>query len=231
MTDTATASDLMTEVRQHTDTVGDANIPDAFLLTLIDKSYGKLYRQISTQYQGFFEAEDTSITLVVDQRLYALPADFFHLKGVDLVLSSGDRVTLYPASFGERNDISNDPRLAPRLPARLKSNYRYMLQGNNLRISPKPNSTEQLILTYVPRPTRITNSGDTFDVIAGFDSFIVYDAAIAVLAKQERDPSAMIQLRQDALQDVVNSVTPRITGDSVQVRDDFFGNDGVGGWL
>lgn len=231
MADTATASVLMQDVRLATDTVGDNNITDAYLLTLIDRSYGKLYRQISTQYQGFFETEDSNTSLVVGQRLYALPSDFMHLKGVDLVEGS-DRVSLRRIQFGDRNTLSNDPRFIPQRPAMLRTNLAYFTQGDDLRIEPAPQVTNQLIITYVPRPTRITSSSDTFDVIAGFDAFIVYDASISVLMKQERDPSGIIQLRQDALQDVITVVTPRETGDSVMVRDEFFGNgQQVAPWL
>jgi hypothetical protein len=231
MSDTATASVLMQDVRLATDTVGDNNITDAYLLTCIDRSYGKLYRQISTQYQGFFEVEDTNTSLVVDQRTYNLPSDFMHLKGVDIV-DGNDRASLRAIQFGDRNKLSNDPRFIPQRPAMLRTNLAYFLQGNTLRIEPPPQVTNQLVITYVPRPTRITSSSDTFDVIAGFDSFIVYDAGISVLLKQERDASGIIQLRQDALQDIINVVSPRITGDAVLVRDEFFGSDNqVAPWL
>lgn len=230
MTDTATASTLMTDVRLATDTVGDNNISDAYLLTLIDRSYGKLYRQIATQYQGFFEVEETGTSLVVGQRTYALPATFMHLKGVDIVDGS-ERLSLRAIQFGDRNKLSNDPRFVPQRPPMLRTNLSYFLQGNTLRIEPVPQVTNQLVITYVPRPTRITNSADTFDVIAGFDAFIVYDASISVLAKQERDTGNLIQLRQDALQDIINVVTPRVTGDAVQVRDEYFGGVLVAPWL
>jgi hypothetical protein len=224
MTDTATASVLMTQVRQHTDTENDANITDAFLLSLIDKSYNKLYRQIATEYAGYFDVEDSSKSLIVGQRLYALAADFMHLRGVDLV-EGGERVTLGRIGFGERNRRTNDPRFVFRWPG-LRTNYAYLTQKNDLRIDPVPNTTQQIIMTYVPRPTRITNSADTFDVIAGFEDFIVYDASVSVLGKQERDVSVMAAQRQDALQLIIQTVSPRETGDPIQVRDDFFGAGG-----
>lgn len=222
MTDTATASVIMTKIRQHTDTENDANISDAFLLTLVDTSYNKLYRNIATQYEGFFDVEDSSKSLIVGQRTYALAADFMHLRGVDIVVG-GDRIKLSRFSFGERGRRTNDPRFIPVRLERIRSNYAYMTQKDNLRIDPLPNTTEQLIMTYVPRPTRITNSADTFDVIAGFEDFIVYDAGVTVLTKQERDPSAMAAMRQDALNLVIKTVSPRETGDPIQVRDDYFG--------
>jgi hypothetical protein len=224
MADTATASVLMTDVRRVTDTENDAHIADAYLLTLIDRSYNKLYRQIATQYESYFDTEDTSKSLIVGQRDYALAADLMHLKGVDIVLG-GERVTLRPYSFGERNDRSNDPRIYRVGYDRQQTNYRYRTQGNNLRIDPLPDSTEAIVMTYVPRPTRITSSGQTFDVIAGFDDFIIYDAGVQVLMRQERDPSAMAALRQDALQAVIAAVSPRDIGDPTQVRDAYFGSN------
>lgn len=225
MTDTATASVLMTQVRQHTDTESDANITDAFLLSLVDKSYNKLYRQIATEYAGYFDVEDSSKSLIVGQRLYALAADFMHLRGVDIVVGT-DRVTLGRIGFGERNRRTNDPRYYSRQLERIRTNYAYLTQKNDLRIDPVPTTTEQIIMTYVPRPTRITNSADTFDVIAGFEDFIVYDASVSVLGKQERDVSVMAAQRQDALQLIIQTVSPRETGDPIQVRDDYFGAGG-----
>lgn len=224
MTDTATASVLMTDVRRVTDTENDAHIADAYLLTLIDRSYNKLYRQIATQYESFFDTEDTSKSLIIGQRDYTLASDLMHLKGVDIVLG-GERVTLRPYSFGERNDRANDPRIYRVGYDRQQTNYRYRSQANNLRIDPLPDSTEQLIMTYVPRPARITTSGQTFDVIAGFDDFIIYDAGVQVLMRQERDPSSMAALRQDALQAVIATVSPRDIGDPTQVRDAYFGSN------
>lgn len=223
MTDTATASTLMTDIRRLTDTESDANISDAYLLTLVDRSYNKLYRKVATRYAGFFDVESTSTSLVVGQRTYALPADFMHLRGVDIVIG-GERASLKRIGFGERNTQTSDPRFVPFRLERQRTMYGYFTQKDNLRIEPVPSTTEQLIITYVPRPVRITNSSTTFDVISGFDDFIIYDAAIQVLAKQERDPMVYGQLRADALAMVIETCTPRETGDAIQVRDEYFSN-------
>lgn len=222
MADTATASVLMTDVRNLTDTVNDNHITDAYLLTLIDRSYGKMYRTIATQYESYFDTEDTSKSLIVGQRTYALPNNMLHLKGVDIV-KGGDRIPLKRFRLGERSSYTNDPRFIPFEADRQRSNYRYKTEAENLRIDPLPDTTEQLIMTYVPRPTRITSSSDTFNVIAGFDDFIIYDAAIQVLAKQERDSSAMVALRQDSYNGIISACSPREPGDATQVRDSFFG--------
>lgn len=216
----------MTDVRRLTDTENDNHITDAYLLTLIDRSYGKLYKTITTQYESYFDTEDTSLALVVDQRLYNLPATILHLKGVDIVKGS-ERIPLRRFTLNQRSSFTNDPRFVPYAAERMRTNYRYKTQGNSLRIDPLPNSTEPLILTYVPRPTRITSSSDTFDVIAGFDDFIIYDAAIQVLTRQERDPSQYVALRQDALNSVIATVSPRETVDPVHVTDVFFSNGSV----
>lgn len=225
MTDTATASSVMSDIRLHTDTVNDANITDAFLLSIVDKSYSKLYKNIATQYQGFFDLEHTSITLVPGTRTYALPADFMHLRGVDIMFGT-DRVKMRRIAFGERDRWTDDPRFVPFRMERARTYYGYLTQKDNLRIEPLPNSSENLLLTYVPRPTRITTVGQTFDVIAGFEDFIVYDSSIMVLAKQERDPMMMTQLRADALKTIIDVVSPRETGEPIQVRDDYFGQGG-----
>lgn len=221
MTDTATASNVMSDIRLHTDTVNDPHITDAFVLSLVDKSYNKLYKQIALQYAGFFDTESTSTTLAVGIRTYALPSDFLHLRGVDIVLG-GNRVRLRRFAFGDRDRITSDPRFVPFYRYDRASKYQYMVQGNNLRIEPVPDSTEGLVQTYVPRPTRITSSGTTFDVIAGFEDFIVYDASILVLQKQERDPSVMIQMRSDALATITDVCSSRETDEPIQVRDDYF---------
>jgi hypothetical protein len=223
MADTATASVLMTDVRQLTDTENDAHIADAYLLTLIDRSYNKLYRQIATQYESFFDTEDTSKSLIVGQRTYALPATLMHLKAVDLVRGD-DRIPLRRFSLPQRSSFTRDPRFLPFGAERQRTYYRYKAEANNLRIDPLPDTTEPLIITYVPRPVRITSGSDTFDVIAGFDDFIIYDAAIQVLMRQERDPSQYVALRQDALQGVIATVSPREVSDTVNVSDVFFGS-------
>lgn len=94
---------------------------------------------------------------------YPLPDDFYKLLGVDQLFASGQSGTVKPFQFGERNS------------------YR-----------PYTGSNEALTLSYIPVMPALTQDSDTFDGINGWEEFIVIDAAIKALIKEESDVSTLM---------------------------------------
>ena len=212
--DTVTVSGLIADVRAKTDTVNDNNIVDADIILFLNHGYKKLYNEIVTAYQAHFDKEGTPFNLVSGTYLYTLPTDFLILKSVDLIRNN-ERFTLKPCSIQERNQWERriaafDRRFAP---------YRYFLQGNSIRFVPVPDSTEQILLTYIPTPTAITSSGQSVDVLSGFDEYITCAASVNVLARQERDVQVMMADREDAKRQVMEICKPRDAGQPRSVVD------------
>lgn len=229
--DTVSVASLIASVRARTDTENDNNVPDSTLIVFINSAYKKLYNEITTQYQAHFDKEGTPFSLVSGTYLYDLPSDFLILKGVDLIRANGgpeDRITLKMCSMQERN------RYERRLAAFDRSwrAYQYLLQGNKIRFVPVPDSTDSILLTYIPVPVTITSSAQSVDVLSGFDEFIACDAGIKVLQRQERDVQALMVDREEARRQVHDIAKPRDAGGArttVDVACDVPWHIGMGG--
>ena len=113
---------------------------------------------------------------------YALPAAFFKLLGVDLLISGSQYVSLKPFAFADRNRYSGT---ASSIPA----------AGQTIRVF------------YIPRVTLLAVDGDsTVDALsmAGWDEYIVVDAALKALAKEESDVSTLAS-RKSSLEKRIES--------------------------
>jgi hypothetical protein len=109
---------------------------------------------------------------------YPLPASFYKLLGVDQVFSSGQSGTVKPFQFGERNS------------------YRaYSGTG------------EVLTLSFIPIMPALSGDSDTFDGINGWEEYIVIDAAIKALLKEESDISALMA-QKAAITKRINECAP-----------------------
>jgi hypothetical protein len=77
------------------------------------------------------------------------------------------------------------------------SSLRYRLQGSNIVFEPSPSNNLSIRLTYVPRFTDLSSDTDTFDGINGWEDYVIIDAAIKMLAKEESDVSTLYQMKRD----------------------------------
>jgi hypothetical protein len=135
---------------------------------------------------------------------YALPngtnydgADpFYKLLGVDLQLGNQQDsfVTLKPFNFSDRNRYA-----VPNFQSFYGvTNLRYRLNGDNIWFTPIPASNQTIQLWYVPRLEQLTSDSDTCDGISGWTEYIIVDACIKCLTKEESDPSVFMA-QKDAL--------------------------------
>lgn len=117
------------------------------------------------------------------------PSVVYHPKGVDLVDGS-DTLTLLPFNFQERNMYQGSTATAlGRIP------YRYHWTQDKLRIIPTPTSALSLVLWFVPVPVGLTYDTDSMNFYAGWDEYVVLDAAIRALTKEESDSSILMAER------------------------------------
>src|SRR5690606_9023000 len=102
---------------------------------------------------------------------YALPADFLGVIGV--FRDAGE--VKYPLKrFPDKFRPGNRQRIA----------HYYRLQGNTLVLFPKP-TTVTYALVYIPLPGTLSTDSDELDGVLGWEEFVVIEASINVLTKEE----------------------------------------------
>lgn len=142
-----TLAELRAAVRQRADMVNSEFVSDDELSGYINNSLYSLYDLLVTTYGEDYFAKEVEV--VTDgSEFIDLPADFYKLLGVDVVVSGDQRVTLRQFNRMERNRSSwlGGVRVASPW-----YNVRYRLRAGKLWLTPTPSTGQTLRLIYVPR--------------------------------------------------------------------------------
>ena len=198
MATTMTLLQLRTAVRERADMVNSGFISDSELTSYINQSAYELYDILIEKYGDDYFVKLPVPTSTTDgtSTTFALPDDFYKLLGVDLAVSMPDWwVTLKPFEMAERN------RFALRNFQSFYglSNLRYKLAGDSIWFSPMPAAGQIFRLWYVPRWTELSSDSDTLDGISGWTEYVVVDAAIKCLQKEESDVSVLLLQKKGLL--------------------------------
>jgi hypothetical protein len=229
MATTMTLSQLMSAVRQRADmlpigytptlTSTDYFVTDPELISYINQSYFELYDLLVTTYEDYYAASPLIIPTDGSTQLYPLPngvlysaaPEFYKLLGVDLGLNgSGNAwVTLKKFDFVSRNRY-----LYPQLTSTYLGvfNLRYRVVGNNLMLIPTPSSGQYLRLWYIPRMQTLAALSDTADGISGWTEYIITDAAIKCMQKEESDVTVLAMQKMALIKRIEETAMNRDAG-------------------
>lgn len=216
MTLTVELQDLRLEARQRADQVNSGFVLDPELNSFINASMRELYDLLVSTYQDYYlSSADTSLVAGTDT--YSLPSDFYKLRGIDLLIngSATNFVTLEQFNFGERSSVDSTIVLNYDSARRLQ----YIIQGSNVRFLPQPSSTDTYKMWYIPVSTTLVNDTDTFDGINGFEEYIVVDAAIKMVQKEESDVTVLFAQKQALTQRIMDMGEDRDAGSPKTVTD------------
>lgn len=182
-------SALRARAQQESDSVNSSFVSTAEWTNYINGSYTELYGLLVQAFEDYYVASPYSFVTDGINQLFALPTNpaMFKLLGVDLqVQASSLWVTLKPFSFNDRNNFG-------------------------LVNSPAPMAGQTVRLWYVPALTALSGDSDvTVDIQNGWEEFIVIDAAMKAMAKEESDVSVLMARKQ--------SITERLNAEA-QNRD------------
>lgn len=183
-----------------------------------------------------------TINITNGTNTYDLPADFYRMKGIDV--SNGARTyTLRRFQFRERekyNWATINWGGHGGVPV-------YMLQGHQVRFQPMPSINTTATIWYVPTmqvlvhgtgswtSAALVNDDDCIDDVNGYAEYIVLEAAIRAMIKQDRDPSGLIAQRDEVKAWIESSAAQRDSNDPMyigEVNGDGLHafNDGMMGW-
>ncbi len=185
----STLAELKTRVRERCDMENSTFISDSELTTYINESYAELYDLIIATYEDYYTVE-VDLTASNQDGVLTLPSDFYKLRGLDRSLGSSneDYITVYKYNFNERNVKDSAPH---RLRAAQGLYVEYRIVKNEIKLTPKASSDGDYRLWYMPQIAFLVDGTDTVDAPAGFDEYIVIDAAIKCLVKEESDTMAL----------------------------------------
>lgn len=198
----------------------------------INESIQDLY-DIITEAMGqeYFLKSDTITTVagVADYTISVADDDFYMLRGVDW--ESGDtKVPLRPYNFIERHD--DDIRWSTLRDPWGGVPLRYRLYGavdntsptttgydHKIRFTPEPQSAETIRLWYIPHPPALDSDADVFDGFNGWEEYVIIDAAIKCLEKEDNDTSKLNQRKALLIQRIQALAPNRDMGANEYIAD------------
>lgn len=212
----------------------------------INQSLFELYDLLVTAYgEDYFIASPVSFTTASGTQRYPLPNGvlsftdtagsavvapaMYKLTGVDLGLNVSPNangwVTLKKFNFAERNqffapNMNTSPYAACAM--------RYRIVGNNLELNPMPASSLQVQLWYVPKMTMLLKDTDiTTSSISGWIEYVIVDAAIKALQKEESDVRTLMIQKQALIKRIEAAAMNRDAGMADTISDTR--GEGMGG--
>lgn len=233
-------SEIRQEVRNRADMNNSQFITDAELNSYINQSLKELHALLVTNYgvDPFIDYEDMVVAANADETTADLPTDCLKIAGVDLQVGS-KWITLKQFNWAQRNLASsiNEQGQA----TQYWTNYRYRPRGTKVSITPAAAGAITLRVWYVPEVTTLVadnDSVDTNDALFGWLEYVIVDACIKCLQKEESDTSVFQQQKQ-ALIRRVSIESQNRTQDFPQVVSDVYSTgvltgpingSGWGGW-
>lgn len=206
-----TLAGLRELAKQRADMENSSFISDAEWTTMINGSYGELYDLITAQFEDYYLADPVLFTLT-SLNTQTLPADFYKLRGLDYM--DGSRwANVREFNFGERNRFSG---IESGYFGRKKS---YRVMGQKIYLLPENDPGGQYRLWYIPRFKPLALETDVMGDVLDFEEYVVIDAAIKALIKEESDPSALMKQKSDMASRVITMAADRSVDQPERVTD------------
>jgi len=210
-----TLAALRNRAKRRADMLNSKFVSDAEWNQYISDSYAELYDLLVSKFEDYYIADPLIFSITGSNYTYALPADFYKLKGVDKSLSgAGDWYTLRPFMFEDRNARRTATRFRGLYPA-----IRYKILGEELFLSPDDQATGTYRMWYVPRYTALTSDASTVDGVNGWEVYIETDAAIKALQKEESDVSVLMAMKAALIKRIEDMAANRDVGEPDRVTD------------
>lgn len=200
----------------------------------INQSAFELYDLLTTLYEDFYLAPCVLLQTDGTSQDYDLPdgieefmdmegaefvaKPFYKLAGVDcgLALNSNAWVTLKKFNF-----ISRNRYVFPNITSTYLGvfNLRYRLLDNHISFIPTPSAGQFIRIWYVPRMTQLLADNDILDGVSGWTEYVIVDAAIKAMQKEESDASLLMAQKQALLDRIMATAMNRDQGQPDTISD------------
>lgn len=202
-----TLAQLKLQVRHRADMLNSHFVEDDELNYYVSNSYKELYDILVTAYQDYYMIAvppQFTLTGVVGQNYFDLPEDFYKLRGVDISLDNASTWrTLLPFAFDRRNRQGNLVRQFDKM---------YRMVGSRIYITPELNAAGTYRLWYIPSAADLTDDADIINGVNGWEEYIIVDAAIKCLEKEESDTTVLERAKASLFQRILIASKNRDAG-------------------
>lgn len=215
MANTYTLDNIRLRVRQKADMVNSDFVTDPELDSYINESYAELYDIITRSFEDY-NLNDTDLIISTGDDEVALPTDFYKLVGVDRYDGSTDYYPLKKFNWSKRNANSGGRYLRA-----VYGSYdvRYRIMGDNLKINPREQAPATYKLWYIPLFTPLVDDADTVNGYNGWEYYIVLDAAIKCLDKEESSTTKLERKKKELLERIEEMAANRDADQPETVQD------------
>ena len=229
-----TEAKLVARVRQRADMESSLFVSDLEVQTYINAAISELHDILVQTYGQDYYVSSSTFNTVAGTDSYPINSstsgpnisDFYKLRGIDAKLNGSDYFTLRPFNFNERNLYQNWGTWS----LLGLTNIRYRMVGGNIVFSPKPAGATEVRVWYIPTAQQFDSatpatSTTTFADINGYAEFVVIDAAIKCLQKEESDVSTLIGQKAQMKRRIEEAADNRDAGHPLSVSDIYVAND------
>ena len=202
-------SEIRLQAQQRADRVNSEFLSTSEWNNNINQSMYELYDLLITCYEDYYLAPPVQFMSNGTDMQYPIPNGYsnfitngvaapalYKLQGVDLALGTAPNafVTVDKFDFIRRNEY-----VFPNTASTIYGvfNLRYRLMGNTLYFTPTPSAGQPIRVWYIPRlPALLKDTDTTTTSISGWIEYVIVDAAIKALQKEESDVSVLMAQKQ-----------------------------------
>ncbi len=191
----------------------------------INQSYTELYDLLITCYEDYYVAPKLTFSTDGSQS-YALPNGqnysgapaFYKMFGMDIGLNGNSNAysTLKKFDFIQRNRY-----VFPQITSTILGvfNMQYRVVGGNIMFIPTPAAGQIVGVWYFPRLNTLLKDTDIMDGISGWTEYVIVDAAIKALNKEESPVDTLMNEKLMLKKRIEETATNRDAGQPDTISD------------
>lgn len=219
-----TLGQIRLAAQQRADLVNSGFVTISEWNSYISQSAFELYDLLVTTYQDYYLAPQALFLTNGNNSAYPLPdgitsfltmsgssfipKPFYKMNGVDVGLSNNNNAwfTLEKFNWNDRNNF-----VYPQLNSTILGvfNMKYRVMGSNIEFIPTPSANQYVRLWYIPRMTQPLADNDILDGISGWTEYVIIDAAIKAMQKEESDCTVLAAQKADIVKRIEDSAGNR----------------------
>lgn len=239
---TMTLAQLRAAAQNRADMAVSSFISDSEWTEMINASLAELHGLIVQSFGEDYFLTTADLSYAAGATTASVPADFFKIRGVDVLVSSGTPnryATLRQFNWNTRNAWTSPGMVDMGVVSGWWSNLRYRVYQGSLLLTPPPGSAITVRLWYIPVVTVLSAESDTTatnDSLNGWLEYVIVDAAIKAKDKQESDTTTLQRQKAALIARIEGETANRDAGDAETIRDvnatgnSGWGMFGGGGW-
>lgn len=175
-----TVGTLVTRAQRLADMENSSFVTPSEWRAYLSASYARLYNRLASA--GLAPVESTQTITGTGVATYALPTDYFATIRIDYLDSGSRPIPLVKMSTRNEHEWDTGGTVSQACAYRIAKPY--------MKLLPKPSGGSYRHL-YIPAAADLDEDSDTVDGIAGWEDYIVIEAAIAAKMKEESSTEAL----------------------------------------